>query len=173
MTILDTFVTDAVRTESPAFHPVSRDVIQTVLLDFIEAANRMDRLKKALFYGKDIENFRSTSTTNQLEPTDRVRRLTHAVIGIGTEAGELAEALHAHIFEGKDLDAVNFKEELGDAAWYQAIALSELGFTLEDTLETVIAKLKARFPDKFTSDRAIHRDLFGERQVLERVLHAH
>lgn len=39
----------------------------------------------------------------------------------------------------------------------------------EDILQTNINKLKARFPHKFTSEKALNRDLEKERQILEGV----
>ncbi len=40
-------------------------------------------------------------------------------------------------------------------------------FTLYDSLERNIEKLKVRFPEKFTTDNAINRNLEQERKVLE------
>jgi len=38
---------------------------------------------------------------------------------------------------------------------------------IEESLERNIAKLKARFPDKFTEEAALNRNLIKERQILE------
>lgn len=43
-------------------------------------------------------------------------------------------------------------------------------FTLEDVMQTNIDKLKARFPEKFTNELALNRDLEAERKVLENSL---
>lgn len=43
----------------------------------------------------------------------------------------------------------------------------EYDIDLEDCMEKNIAKLRARFPEKFTSEHAINRDLVKERQILE------
>lgn len=94
-------------------------------------------------------------------------RLLHAAMGLTTEAGEFLDALKKHLFYGKPLDLVNLREELGDIMWYLAIACDALGTTFEAEQARNIAKLKARYPDKFTSEAAIERDLEGERKVLE------
>lgn len=39
---------------------------------------------------------------------------------------------------------------------------------VEDTLDTNIAKLKVRYPDKYTDYKAINRDLLSERKELEK-----
>jgi hypothetical protein len=43
----------------------------------------------------------------------------------------------------------------------------DCGFDFADDLERNINKLKLRFPDKFTEEKALNRDLDGERKILE------
>jgi len=98
--------------------------------------------------------------------------LLHSAIGISTESGEILDAFKKHLIYGKDLDIINLTEELGDIMWYVAIMTRYLknltGATLEDDiLELNIDKLKARYPDKFTEEYALNRDLEKERGVLE------
>ena len=95
-------------------------------------------------------------------------RLLHAGIGLATESGEFLDALKKSIFYGKELDRVNLKEEIGDLLWYCAIALDELDGDFESVMATNIAKLKARFPNKFTEEDAENRNLDKEREILEK-----
>jgi len=95
-------------------------------------------------------------------------RLLHGSIGVSTEAGELLDAMKKFIFYGRSIDRANVKEELGDILYYASLTMDEMGFTLEDVMETNSEKLKARYPEKFTEDNAINRDLDKERQVLEK-----
>lgn len=97
----------------------------------------------------------------------RNQRLLHAGIGMATEAGEFLDALKKHVFYGKELDTVNLGEELGDLFWYCAIVADELDLDLSKVLDTNIAKLKARYGDKFTEEAADKRDLKTEREILE------
>ncbi len=119
-------------------------------------------------------------TEKYLESIERINnqqiiRLLHAFIGLETEVGEILDALKKHIFYGKELDVVNLAEELGDLDWYKAIATDALATMLErdpyeletSIKQTNIAKLKARFPNKFNSTDAIERNLDVERQILE------
>lgn len=94
-------------------------------------------------------------------------RLEHAIDGCVTEAGEMQDAMKKAKYYGKTLDLVNLKEEAGDLLWYLAILFDELGTTFEIEQARVIAKLQARFPDKFTQECAETRDLVKERAVLE------
>ena len=52
--------------------------------------------------------------------------------------------------------------------WYCAIALDELDGDFDEVMKTNIAKLSARYPDKFTEHNAEVRDLDKERKILEK-----
>ncbi len=120
-------------------------------------------------YIKDATRTESTdfSSMNTRLTEDGTKRLLHAGIGLSTEAGEFLDALKKHIFYGKELDRVNLAEEMGDMFWYLAIACDELGVEFESLMERNIAKLKARYGEKFTEERAENRDLGTEREILE------
>lgn len=94
-------------------------------------------------------------------------RLLHACIGLCTEAGEALDALKKHLYYGKELDKVNLKEEMGDLFWYMAIMADTLDIEFEEIMTKNINKLKARYGDKFSEDKAINRDLDTEREILE------
>lgn len=94
-------------------------------------------------------------------------RLLHGAMGLTTETGELMDALKKHLMYGKDIDFINIQEECGDLFWYVALIADAVGFTFEDTFEKNIAKLKARYPNKFTEHDALNRNLDRERKVLE------
>lgn len=96
-------------------------------------------------------------------------RIMHAMLGLVSEVGELADALKKHLIYSKPLDLVNLVEEIGDQEWYKALLVDALGVGIEAAWEKNIAKLRARYPDKFTSERALNRDLAAERAALEGV----
>jgi NTP pyrophosphatase (non-canonical NTP hydrolase) len=96
-------------------------------------------------------------------PTD----LLHCGLGLATEAGEFLDAVKKTIFYCKDFDRINAKEELGDVLWYVALGASALGLTLDDLMESNIAKLKIRYPEEFAAQLALNRDLEAERRSLE------
>lgn len=68
------------------------------------------------------------------------------------------------------------KEMNTDALFEQLLALmialvlvaEEFGFSFEGSLATNIDKLYQRFPDKFSQEDAINRDLEKEREILEK-----
>jgi len=94
-------------------------------------------------------------------------RLLHAAIGLVTESAELIDAIKKAMFYGKKLDLTNIKEESGDILWYLALLFDALGTDFETEQARVIAKLKQRFPEKFTEEKAHVRDLDAERIILE------
>jgi NTP pyrophosphatase (non-canonical NTP hydrolase) len=104
-------------------------------------------------------------------------RLTHAAMGLVTESAEFLDVLKKHTIYGKDIDFVNLAEETGDIFWYLAVAIDALAkildidpVSLENQIkETNISKLKARYPNKFTENSAIYRDLGTERDILDTI----
>lgn len=92
----------------------------------------------------------------------------HMVMGMMTEVGELVDVYKKNLAYGKPIDEVNEKEEIGDLMWYIANHCTNKGWDLEEIMATNIAKLQARYPDKFTNEKAINRDLLTERKILEK-----
>lgn len=93
--------------------------------------------------------------------------LTHMVLGLTTETGELADVLKRNHAYGKEMDPINEIEEIGDLLWYIANYCNHRNFTIEKAMEINIAKLKKRYPEKFNEHEALNRDLSAERQTLE------
>ena len=93
--------------------------------------------------------------------------LLHAGMGVITEGAEFLDVLKKEHAYGKPRDMINLHEEIGDVLWYCALACRGLGTTLEAVAQTNILKLQARYPDRFTEEHALVRDLDAERTVLE------
>lgn len=93
----------------------------------------------------------------------------HMVLGMQTEAAEIADVYKKCIAYKKPLDFVNIKEELGDLMWYIANICNMNGWDLRDIMQTNIDKLSSRYPEKFTEENAINRDIEKERFILEGV----
>jgi NTP pyrophosphatase (non-canonical NTP hydrolase) len=91
----------------------------------------------------------------------------HMAMGMVTEAGELIDVYKKNLAYKKEIDYVNLKEELGDILWYIANLCNINDWDIEDVLEININKLKVRYPEKFTQENAINRNLEEERKTLE------
>jgi NTP pyrophosphatase (non-canonical NTP hydrolase) len=91
----------------------------------------------------------------------------HMILGMQTEVAELADAFKKHLAYGKPVDWVNVEEELGDLMWYIANFCNINDIDLEQVMQINIDKLRARYPEKFTQENALNRNLEAERKILE------
>lgn len=89
--------------------------------------------------------------------SDTGAMINHAVLGLTSEAGEVA-GIFQKVYQGHEVDPEHLKKELGDCLWMIAEAATALGFDLEDVAATNIRKLKKRYPDGFDAERSIHRE---------------
>ncbi len=119
--------------------------------------------KSELLYGPH-EWPRQTHVKDGLQAN---KDILHAVMGVASEGGELVGPVKAQMFYNRPLDLVNIDEEFGDILWYIAIYCTARGKKISDLMAQNNAKLKARFPNKFTEFDANNRDLFNERKILE------
>lgn len=181
------FIKDCLKTESNDFvkikerlNPVTIQTLKATLDKYYSIAEDLDVLKKFIFYGKlpqGRENFFESLaheaqyySETMFNRNETCIRLLHAGLGLVTEPHEFLSQIDNHIFCDEDLDEVNLLEELGDlSGWYTAIALDALNQTsYKPCFDKVIAKLKARYGEKFSESAAIERDLDKERQELEK-----
>jgi NTP pyrophosphatase (non-canonical NTP hydrolase) len=104
------------------------------------------------------------------EVKDRaLSRIMHALLGMMSEIGEIADAMKKLVIYSKDLDILNLIEEHGDESWYMSLLIDACGSTWEQSWAKNIAKLKARYGDKFTEEKALNRDLEAERAALAEI----
>lgn len=174
-----TYVKQAVRTKSDKYYDVlvPPTIMQTAIIEAMTVGNLVDAIKKALFYGRPYQSpqrlinhaaslpdqIRAKGFNSNAVPVD----IQHAILGVFTEGAELMEALGVAAVDGEPLDLVNLDEEVGDLLWYIAVYAKAREKTIEDLMSQNIAKLRARFPDRFTAEQANNRNLDAERAVLE------
>jgi NTP pyrophosphatase (non-canonical NTP hydrolase) len=90
-------------------------------------------------------------------------RLNHACIGITKEGGELLSLMEKWIYYGQKFDLQKFSDELGDVLWYTALACNALKVDMGEAIMAAnVRKLKARYPDKYSDERAANRDRDAE-----------
>ena len=89
-----------------------------------------------------------------LDPKDV---LINGVMGLCGESGEAIDIVKKHLAQGHPLDREKLAKELGDVAWYLAETAYAIGYLLEEILQMNIEKLKARYPEGFSSENSIHR----------------
>lgn len=91
----------------------------------------------------------------------------HMLLGMSTEIGEIEDVFKKHIAYDKEIDWVNVQEEIGDLMFYVASFCRMNGFDLEEIMGNNIRKLMVRYPEKFSTENALNRNLQAERTVLE------
>lgn len=186
----------ALRTESEVKDiKINREGLANLLHIVVGVTELLDGVKKAVFYNKTtkldeqsklhIRNImratKALSTQTETGPSasaalqavgnplDNVNpRVFHGLIGIVTEAGELAAALLKAVEDpAYQIDAVNVQEEMSDIAWYEAILHDAMSLDWEQGHVNVIEKLRIRYPDKYSDYHADNRNLDAERAALE------
>lgn len=88
----------------------------------------------------------------------KCRSLGNAGLGLAGEAGEAADIIKKHLFQGHELDKDELITELGDVCWYVALAAELIGADMETVLFRNIEKLKRRYPEGFSEEKSINRE---------------
>lgn len=85
--------------------------------------------------------------------------LINSVMGLCGESGEVIDLVKKHVSHGHPLNREKLIDELGDVAWYLAECADAIGVTLEEVLTHNIEKLKKRYPEGFSTERSINREV--------------
>lgn len=86
----------------------------------------------------------------------REERLVLA-LGLAGEAGEAVDHIKKVEGHGHPLVANALTSELGDVLWYVAAIASAYGLNLGDVAAMNVAKLRARYPEGFTTEASVNR----------------
>lgn len=131
------------------------------LTGFIDYGKSLDVVKKSIFYGKNPDIFGPYSGDDISYSLRAHRDVIHGILGIASESAEIAE-----LFLADKVDTAKLLDECGDVLWYLALIFRTLGVTFEQVGDLNLAKLKARFPDKFEAKKAIQRTTDKEEQAV-------
>ena len=104
-----------------------------------------------------INEYQKLAMTTLNPELSRKDVLINGVMGLCGEAGEAIDIVKKHLHQGHKLDKDKLVKELGDIAWYLAETATALDVSLEDVLERNIDKLKARYPEGFSTERSVNR----------------
>lgn len=87
---------------------------------------------------------------------------------LNQSSARIADMVKAHVIYGKPLDAVMVNAEAGYiASDLQALA-EQNGLTLDRIFDANIAKLTARYGDKYTLEKALNRDRAAEAEAIRK-----
>lgn len=83
--------------------------------------------------------------------------LVNGTMGLNGEAGECIDMVKKYLFQGHELDPARLAKELGDVAWYLAVAAYAIDYDLETVFQMNVDKLRARYPNGFEAEKSLHR----------------
>lgn len=190
------YVNNALRTESK-FNVITHDTVSTYLNDrLLHAAIGMQtelwEIFEAIFIkwkGKELDyvNLREEIwdvmwyfailcdnlgyydfELNKLDSSKKFEDLNDYVFEVNNITINILDSVKKSLFYKKQLDLDLLKKRLNDTFNYLWNFLIFLWGDLDKTCTINIEKLKARYPEKFTTDNAINRDLNCERWILEK-----
>ena len=99
----------------------------------------------------DLNQYQTDAMRTAPGPKDD-KQLAVFALGVVGEAGEVAELIKKHIGHGHDLDKDKLVNELGDVLWYVAGLADMVGVSLSEVARRNIDKLKARYPEGFSTE---------------------
>lgn len=141
-----------------------RDLV-LALAKYIVAARHLDAAKSALFYGKhkevvteDVSPIIASGGTEGTYDFDFITnpQLIHAILGIASEGGEIAEDLLAGL-SGELASYDNVNRESGDIDWFQELLATVTGQSVTDNRVENIDRLVTRYPEAFSGADGIAR----------------
>lgn len=93
------------------------------------------------------------------KPESKSELLSHALEGLSSEVGEIADAIKRYKRYGFALDRDNLREECGDLLYYAAMLMDACDESLSLAAIDNVAKLKRRYPNGYSStDAALRAD---------------
>jgi len=105
-----------------------------------------------------VNEYQTLAMRTKGDYNSNLDQLTCAALGLIGEGGEVADLIKKVRYQGHDYDKAKIIGELGDVAWYMALAADALGVSLRVILEDNVEKLRKRYPDGFEVKRSTGRE---------------
>jgi NTP pyrophosphatase (non-canonical NTP hydrolase) len=119
------------------------------------------------FDHEEISSFESLAINNDSLTQYSETSLQETINTVTWAVGNYNDLLKKHMFYGRELDMEKMKRTLQQICTASAGVSYVSGHTMEQCRERNIAKLRARYGDKFSEYDALNRDLETERKILE------
>lgn len=116
----------------------------------------------SIFYREypEIENVKVAATMEAKPPQDLIMSMLKGIL-------QIQDLIKKKLYYNKTINQDSMNTLVAVIDMYIRMYLNLYNLKIEDVWERNIAKLKARYGDKFSSDRAINRNLETERTILE------
>jgi NTP pyrophosphatase (non-canonical NTP hydrolase) len=83
--------------------------------------------------------------------------LTHAVLGLAGETGEVVDIIKKDLAYGKPQNKEKLTEEMGDLFHYFMRVADLSGISFDEIVENNMSKLSKRYPNGYTNSDAINK----------------
>ena len=87
----------------------------------------------------------------------QIDMLGNAALGLAGEAGEVADIIKKHLYQGHPPEPDKIADEVGDVLWYCALAARAINASLDDIALHNVHKLQRRYPQGFDTTRSQRR----------------
>lgn len=104
-----------------------------------------------------FDNYQSLAMVTANTALTRDDQIVNAALGLAGEAGEIADLIKKHYFQGHRLKESELIDELGDLLWYVALLCYYLNFPMSVPAVRNIHKLRERYPEGFSVEKSINR----------------
>ena len=94
---------------------------------------------------------------SDLLPENHDKGLNCSAMGLAGEAGEVCDLVKKWQHHRAPRDFEKLKGEAGDVLWYLAHLCNVMGWSLDEIAALNVAKLRARYPEGFTTADSIAR----------------
>ena len=84
--------------------------------------------------------------------------LRHSLFEMCAELGEI-HSIYQKVYQGHKIESTAVKKEVGDLLWGIAEFCTVNGWWLEEICKTNIEKLRQRYPDGFSEERSLNREV--------------
>lgn len=103
--------------------------------------------------GNEYQKLASRTIRQDMTKTEQEYHALHGMVG---EIGEL-HSIYQKRYQGHaDTDEHRMKE-IGDLLWFVAEYCTACDWSLDEIMQMNIDKLKARFPEGFSTEKSLHR----------------
>jgi len=106
----------------------------------------------------DFDEYQKAALRTASPLTTERERLLCGQAGLCGESGEVADIIKKFAFHGHPIDRDKIAKELGDVMWYISLLSDAIGMTMGEVAALNIEKLKARYPDGFSTERSMNRE---------------
>lgn len=163
---LDLFKVDNARILHAAIG-ASTEVSELVLAEPGDITNVKEEMGDILWYIAIAADALGLNRIEDFLPlADKARVDLDAIKAMVGSAADALDVVKRGLFYGIELDEVKFGGHFGTLLDAVQILAKDSGWTLTDLKVANIGKLSKRYPEKFTSEKAVNRDTVAEMEAV-------